>query len=85
MRDTPDTHHLDTAIKIFGGGRGGGKRSVKVTLHYNRTRDEYIIQIGSRVMGEGNTDFMNAVALAEAHRVSLALRLQRTIQMEVFA
>lgn len=53
---TNKTRHLDTAINILSGA-GVAKRSrsfsVQVSVHHDPKKNEYLVQVGSRVVTEG--------------------------------
>lgn len=53
-----DTRHLDTAISILKGS--GTKRTrgpgIQVSVHHDPKRNEFMVQVGSRIVAEGVGD-----------------------------
>lgn len=82
--DTPDTHHLDTALKIFGSGKPSTRRAMPKLQLSLMMPGHYIITYDGRALetGEGSDDL--ARQRAEERRVALSKRLGREVELEVF-
>lgn len=65
---TNKTRHLDTAINILSGA-GVAKRShsfsVQVSVHHDPKKNEYLVQVGSRVVTEGTGSRADATQAGE--------------------
>lgn len=65
---TNNTRHLDTAINILSGA-GVAKRSrsfsVQVSVHHDPKKNEYLVQVGSRVVSEGTGSRADATQAGE--------------------
>lgn len=65
---TNKTRHLDTAINILSGA-GVAKRSrsfsVQVSIHHDPKKNEYLVQVGSRVVTEGTGSRADATQAGE--------------------
>lgn len=63
-----DTRHLDTAITILSGA-GVAKRtrsySIQVSVHHDPKKNEYLVQVGSRIATEGAGDRAAATRAGE--------------------
>lgn len=63
-----DTRHLDTAITILSGA-GVAKRtrsySIQVSVHHDPKKNEYLVQVGSRIVAEGAGDRAAATRAGE--------------------
>lgn len=63
-----DTRHLDTAISILSGA-GVAKRtrsfSVQVVVHHDPRKNNYLVQVGSRVVVEADGDRAAATKAGE--------------------
>ena len=67
---TNKTRHLDTAINILSGA-GVAKRSrsfsVQVSVHHDPKKNEFMVQVGSRIVAEGVGDRAAATRAGDAH------------------
>lgn len=65
---TNKTRHLDTAINLLSGA-GVAKRSrifsVQVSVHHDPKKNEYLVQVGSRVVTEGTGSRADATQAGE--------------------
>lgn len=53
------TRHLDTAISILSGANVAKRQrsfSIQVSVHHDPRKNEYLIQVGNRVVAEGVGD-----------------------------
>lgn len=67
--NTSKTRHLDTAIEILGGGKGAKRPrsfSVQVSVHHDPKKNEFMVQVGSRIVAEGAGDRAAATRAGEA-------------------
>lgn len=64
------TRHLDTAIAIFKGNdlvKRSRSVGVQVSVHHDPKKNEYLIQVGSRIVAEGTGDRDEATRVATEH------------------
>lgn len=65
------TRHLDNAINTLGGGNNPlvkrGRSAFLVQVHHDAKRNEYLIQIGTRVVAEGQGDREAATRAGNEH------------------
>ena len=63
------TRHLDTAIEIFKGSEltKRSRSGLMVSVHHDAKRNEYVVQVGSRVVAEGTGDREAATRVAHEH------------------
>jgi len=66
---TSKTRHLDTAISILG-GEGFAKRHklpvLQVAVHHDSKKNEYVVQVGHRIVVEAAGDRAAATRAGEA-------------------
>lgn len=63
------TRHLDTAIEIFKGNdtvKRGRSASIQVAVHHDPKKNEYVVQVGSRIVAEGVGDRAAATRAGDA-------------------
>jgi hypothetical protein len=62
------TRHLDTAIQILGGNDFAKRHKLpvmQVTVHHDPKRNEYIVQVGHRVVSEAAGSRADAIKAGE--------------------
>lgn len=66
---TSKTRHLDTAIQILGGNSDFIKRHklpvMQVSVHHDAKKNEYVVQVGHRVVAEAVGDRAAATKAGE--------------------
>lgn len=64
------TRHLDTAISIFNGNdlvKRGRTPAIQVSVHHDPKKNEFMVQVGSRIVAEGIGDRTAATRAGDAH------------------
>jgi len=65
---TSKTRHLDTAIQILGGGDFAKRHKLpvlQVTVHHDPKKNDYVVQVGHRVVAEAAGDRAAATKAGE--------------------
>lgn len=66
---TSKTRHLDTAISILSGANTVKRQrsfSIQVSVHHDPKKNEFMVQVGSRIVVEGTGDRAAATRAGEA-------------------
>lgn len=76
-----DTRHLDTAIRILGGGalKTRKHQAVEVTVHISEDTSWYLVQVGNRVVEEGAGDRASAEAAGQRKADALKAKGMRAV------
>jgi hypothetical protein len=62
------TRHLDVAIELLKGNdtvKRARMPAIQVTVHHDPKRNEYVVQVGSRVVAEATGDRASAIKAGE--------------------
>jgi hypothetical protein len=76
------TRHLDTAISIFksnGLVKRGHRPVIQVAVHHDPRKNEYLVQVGSRVVAEGVGDRAAATLAGDTHAERLKNLGKKTV------
>ena len=76
------TRHLDAAIAIFKSTelvKRSRSAGIQVSVHHDPKKNEYLIQVGSRIVSEGTGDRDEATRVATEHAERLQKLGKKTI------
>lgn len=80
-----DTRILDASIKLLKGtGKKPARAVAAVVLHYDEAKQTYLLQAGSRIVGEGQGTREDATAVAEAKQKSLSKLLGKPVSLTIY-